>query len=634
MLQAINDKAKGILGWIIIAFISVPFALWGIQEYLGNDKPNYIAKVNDSEISVREYDEALARHKERLKSMLGGELPDSPAFDSQMKKQVLEQLVSSRVLESSSLKAGFRISDELLANKIKTMEPFLQDGKFMVATYEQLLRSQGMSVAEFEYLMRRDLLTQQLQNGVIQSSIVGKSTFELVNRLQNQSRDISYLLIKQASYHNSITLTDSEIEQYYSNNQNRYMYPEQVSVSYIEFKGDHLASNIPVDEEAVRRAYDEYVAVISEQEERQARHILIQLDESADETLKAEKKKKAESILARLQAGESFDKLARAESDDKGSASKGGDLGWINRGMMVPDFEDALYKLKKNETSGVIQTGFGFHIIRLDDIKATQAESFEAKKQEIIAQVKQSEIDNLFYERSELMASMAYENDQTLQPAADALGIKIQQSGFFSRTSGQGLASNDAVRSAAFSEAVLKGGHNSEVIELDKNHIIVLRLDEHKTAKPKALQEVRASVEMALRMQKAKQKAQAAGLQAMADLQQLKSLEAFDKSKHYELNNPGFIKRDYAEADIAIVKAAFEMPKPEGNEPSFTSIDLNNGDVVVIQLAAVNEPSSSDATADLSKVRQQIETEIANQEMLAILSYLKSQSEIVRAANP
>ena len=634
MLQAINDKAKGILGWIIIAFISVPFALWGIQEYLGNDKPNYIAKVNDSEISVREYDEAMARHKERLKSMLGGELPDSPAFDSQMKKQVLEQLVSSRVLESSSLKAGFRISDELLANKIKTMEPFLQDGKFMVATYEQLLRSQGMSVAEFEYLMRRDLLTQQLQNGVTQSSIVGKSTFDLINRLQNQSRDISYLLIKQASYHNSITLTDAEIQQYYSNNQNRYMYPEQVSVSYIEFKGDHLASNISVDEEAVRRAYDEYVAVISEQEERQARHILIQLNESADETLKAEKKKKAESILARLQAGESFDTLARAESDDKGSASKGGDLGWINRGMMVPDFEDALYKLKKNEISGVIQTGFGFHIIRLDDIKATQAESFEAKKQEIVAQVKQSEIDNLFYERSELMASMAYENDETLQPAADALGIKIQQSGFFSRTSGQGLASNDAVRSAAFSEAVLKGGHNSEVIELDKNHIIVLRLDEHKTAKPKALQEVKASVEMALRMQKAKQKAQAEGLQAMADLQQLKTLKAFDKSKHYELKSPGFIKRDYAEADIAIVKAAFEMPKPEANEPSFTSIDLNNGDVVVIQLAAVNEPSSSDATADLSNVRQQIETEIANQEMLAILSYLKSQSEIVRTANP
>ena len=215
MLQAINDRAKGILGWVIIAFISVPFALWGIQEYLGNDKPSYVAMVNDSEISARDYDEALARHRERLKSMLGGELPDSPAFDSQMKKQVLEQLVSSRVLETASQKAGFRISDDLLANKIKTMEPFLQDGKFMSSTYEQLLRSQGMSVSEFEYLMRRDLLTQQLQNGVIRSSIVGKSTIELVDRLQNQSRDISYLLIKRASYNDSVSVTDDEVEQHY-----------------------------------------------------------------------------------------------------------------------------------------------------------------------------------------------------------------------------------------------------------------------------------------------------------------------------------------------------------------------------------------------------------------------------------
>ena len=634
MLQAINDRAKGILGWVIIAFISVPFALWGIQEYLGNDVAGYVAKVNDSEITARDYDEALSRQRERLKSMLGGELPDSPAFDSQMKNQVLEQLVSSRVLETSSLKAGFRISDDLLASKIKTMKPFLQDGKFMTATYEQLLRSQGMSVSEFEYLMRRDLLTQQLQNGVIRSSIVGKSTLELVHRLENQSRDISYLLIKQASYNDSVSFTDDEVQQYYSQNQDRYMHPEQVSVSYIEFKGDHLANDVAVDEEAIKRAYDEYVADISEHEERQAKHILIQLDESASDTVKSEKKNKADSILARLQAGESFEQLAKAESDDKGSAAKGGDLGWVSRGMMVPAFDAALYKLKKDEISDVIQTGFGFHIIRLTDIKATQPDSFETRKQQLIAQLKQHEVDNMFYERAELMASMTYENDETLQTAADALDIKIQQTDFFSRASGPAVASNEAVRSAAFSETVLKDGRNSEVIELDKNHIIVLRLDEHKPAKPKTLQEVRGSVEMALRMQKSKQKAQAAGLQAMVDLQQLKSLKAFDKSKHYELNSPGFIKRDYAEADRSIIKAAFDMARPEGDDPAFSSVDLANGDIAVIQLVAVKESSASDTTADLSKIRQQIQNEISNQEMLAILSYLKSRSEITLTDNP
>ena len=478
MLQAINDKAKGILGWIVIAFISVPFALWGIQEYLGDNQPSYLAKVNDSEISGQEFEQALARHRDRLKTMFGGELPDSPVFDSQIKKQVLDQLISSRVLETASQKSGFRISDSLLAAKIRSMEPFLQDGKFMASNYEQLLRSQGMSVSEFEYLMRRDLLTQQLQNGITRSSIVDGASVKLVDRLQNQTRDITYLLVKQASYHEDVSLTEDEIQQFYTQNQDRYMHPEQVSVAYIEFKGDQLAVDIPVDEEAVRRAYDEYVAGIAEQEERKAKHILIQVNESASDVEKAEKQNKAESILARVKAGESFEVLAKAESDDPGSAKQGGDLGWVNRGMMVPAFETALYKLNKNEVSDVIQTGFGFHIIQLDDIKAAQPDSFENKKQEMVAQLKQHEIDNQFYERSEMMSSMTYENDDTLQLAADALGIKIQHSGLFTRSAGQGIANNESVRAAAFSAAVLKEGRNSDVIELEKNHIVVVRIDE------------------------------------------------------------------------------------------------------------------------------------------------------------
>lgn len=629
MLQAINDRAKGILGWIIIAFISVPFALWGIQEYLGDDKPQYVASVNDSEITSRDFEEAMARYRERLKSQFGGELPNSPAFDSQMKKMVLEQLISSRVLESTSYKSGFRISDALLANKIKTMEPFQQDGKFMASSYEQLLRSQGMSVSEFEYLMRRDLLTQQLQNGVTQSTIVAKPSLQLVSQLTNQSRDISYLLIKQASYHSDISFTDDEVQQFYTQNQNRYMHPEQVSLAYIEFKADQLAADIPVDQEAVRRAYDEYVATISEQEERKAKHILVKVAESASDADKASAKQKAESILAKLKSGESFEKLAKTESDDPGSASQGGDLGWVNRGMMVPAFDDALFKLKKNEISDPVQTGFGFHIIRVDDIKASEPDSFENKQQELIAEVKQHEIDNLFYERSEVLATLAYENDETLLPAADALGVKVQHSNLFSRMAGQGIAGHDAIRKAAFSETVLKEGRNSDVIELGKNHIAVIRVDEHKDSKPKTLNEVRAAVEMALKSQKARQKAQAAGLQAMADVQQLKSLKAFEKSRHYEIKSPGFIRRDYAEADREIVKTAFEMARPENNQPEFTSIDLTNGDVAVIQLNAV-KTSSDINQADVAALTQQIQAEISEQEMLAILSYLKSQSEIIQ----
>ncbi|MDH5766190.1 MAG: peptidylprolyl isomerase [Gammaproteobacteria bacterium] len=584
--------------------------------------------VNDSEITEREYDEAVARHRERLKTQFGGKLPDSPAFDKQIKKLVIDQLVASRVLETNTVKSGYRISDDMLANRIKTMEPFLQDGKFMASTYEQLLRSQGLSVAEFEYLMRRDLLTQQLQQGVTRSTVLTRPTLNLVNSLQNQSRDISYLLIKQASYHESISVTDEEVEQYYNQNKDRYMHSEQVSIAYIELKADQLVNDIPVDEEAVRRAYDEYVATISDKEERKAKHILVKAGETASETEKADAKAKAVSLLAKLKNGESFEMLAKAESDDKGSASQGGDLGWVPRGMMVPAFEDALFKLKKNTVSEIVQTGFGFHIIRLEDIKAGQPESFESKQQELTNQVKQNTVDSLFYERSELMATLAYENDETLLPAAEALDIKVQHSGFFSQFNGTGIASHEPVRTAAFSSTVLKESRNSELLELGKNHIAVIRIDEHKKPKPKTLQEVRTAVIATLKSQKAREKAQAAGLQALADVQQLKSLSAFEKNKHYEFKNPGFIKRDNTETDRAILKAAFEMMKPVGNEAEFSSIDLSSGDVAVIQLSAVKQSTLSDEK-DLSAIQQQIENEISQQEMMAVLSYLKSQSEIV-----
>lgn len=626
MLQAINDKAKGILGWIIIAFISVPFALWGIQEYLGGGQEQYAAIVNDTKISVREFDQALVRHKQRLESMFGGQLPEGEMFERQMKQQVLDQLISRQILEQLALSSGFRVSDKSLAEKIQTMDVFQQDGKFQVKNYEQLLSSQGMSVAGFESLMRKDMVIQQLQEGIVNSSLVGNSYLDRIDRLQQQTRKVSYLSFTNNDYLKDISLTEEDIRQYFEGNQNRYMHPEQVSVSYVEFKADMVAVDVPVEEEDLRRQYDEYVASLAEREQRKARHILIQLDEAADEQTKITKKQQIDKLLEKIKAGEDFAKLATSASEDPGSATQGGDLGWVSRGMMVPVFDDALFALNKGEVSQVVESGFGYHIIKLEDIKGETALTFEEKKAQLVKELKQQEIDSQFYERSETMATLAYENDDTLSTVAEALGLEIKHTDRFTRLAGTGIASDKKVRDAAFNTTVLKEGRNSDVIELEKNHILVLRINEHIPSKVKTLEEVQKQVEAALKSEKAAELARQAAETTLAELKQGKTVMQLS-NKYSQQSDLGEIKRDDKKSDQRIVQAAFKLPKP-GDKPEYDMVDLGNASAVLV-LEKVTEVTAPGKKEQREALEKQIESMVSNLEFAAVLDYLKSQSDIV-----
>jgi peptidyl-prolyl cis-trans isomerase D len=632
MLQAINDKAKGIIGWVIIALISFTFALFGIADYLGDGSAPFAAKVDDTEISVRTYQEALSRQRQRLESMFGGNLPADAAFENRMKQQVMEQLIVRALIENRVNQAGYRVTNEMASNKIKVIESFQQDGQFASAMYKQVINSQGMSLSQFENIFKGDMIVQQMQDALMNSSIVGNGTLLQLNHLQQQIRDVSYIEFKNNKYTSEITLTDEEIQQYYDQNSDRYMYAEQASISYVEIKTDDISSDIEIDEEVIRRQYDEYVASMAEEEQRQAKHILIQLDSAADEATKTQAKNKVDEALAALKSGASFEDLAKKFSDDPGSATKGGDLGWINRGMMGDVFDNALFKLNKNEISEIVQSSFGYHIIKLVDIKGLKPDSYESKKAELVKELKQEDVEKIFYERSELMATLAYENDDTLQPVADALELKIKQTGLFTRSSGLNIASNKAVRDAAFNSSALKEGRNSDVIELSSHHILVLRVDQHVSAKPKKLEEVKPVIEIALKAIRAKEKVQADGLQALVNLQQGQSLKQLAKAQNISVKQLGKIKRDYASADQAIVREAFQMNKPEAGKSEYKTVELANG-VAVIVLNSVIKSEVKPDTQQLQALAKNIESGLSNQEMTAVIDFMKSQSDIVESKN-
>ena len=364
-------------------------------------------------------------------------------------------------------------------------------------------------------------------------------------------------------------------------------------------------------------------------EQRKAKHILIGLAADADTETQNKAKTEIESVLARINSGESFEALAKEKSQDPGSASNGGDLGWITKGMMVPEFETALYKMKKAEISAPVKSSFGYHIIKLDDVKTGDVDSFESKKPELVAQYKEQILEDSFYEKSELMATTAYENDQSLQEVADALGLTIKTVPAFSRAQGTGIASNDKVRSAAFDSAVLSEGRNSDIIEIEKRHAIVLRVDTHKEATPKALDEVKTQIITSIKVEKANQKSKSAALVALAKLESGESIDSKSVKGSAELLKLGSVKRDDRTANRKVLSDAFTMPKPEGGKAVYQVVELANG-TAVVELKSVTSPDASSAE-ELKTFASQYQKEQANRDMAAVLDHLKSQAEIVRS---
>ncbi len=632
MLQSIHDKAKGVLGIVIIGFLVMAFGLWGIGDYLTGASEKFAAKVDDVEISLSQFEQGLTRQRQQLQEMFQGQVPEGPAFEKRMKDQVLEQLIIRQIMQKMVINEGYRIADIVLAERIKDMNAFKTDGAFDNKTYQAVIASQGMNVKEFESIFRNDLAVQQLQDAVTRSSFMGKTELNILNKIQQESRDINYLQLEDSAFLAGINVTDDEIKAYFEVNRTRYMHPETMTVSYVELIGDDLVKDLPVDEEAVQRSYDSYAANIARKEQRKTQHILLTVTDDDDEDVVNGKKAKIDALLVRLNNGESFETLAKENSEDTGSAPNGGDLGWLGKGMMLPEFDEALFKLQKGQVSAIVKSSFGYHLIRFNDIRSENALSFEEKKPELVKQYKAQLLEDTFYSKSEQMATLAYENDQSLQEVADELGLSIKISESFTKRQGSGITENNKVRIAAFKADVISDGRNSDIIELSKNHVIVLRMETHNDAKPKTLDEVKPVIGVALKSIKAKEKSMAVALELLAQLETGMSIEDEKIQASAKLIKLGPVKRDNATADKALLNHAFSMAGPGNNsKPVYKVVETHDG-VAVIELKSIIVPDNA-TKEQLQALSGQFANEQANRDMVAILDYLKSQSKIIRSQN-
>jgi len=623
MLQAINDRIKGWLGALVIIMITIPFAFWGIESYIGGGGKQFAAMVNGEEIPLNQFENAYSNQLARLNQQFGSALPFS---NEQIKEQVLDQLINSVVLEEGSYSSGYRVSDTSLKQSIASL--FRRDGKFDRDYFENVVASNGMTISQYEVRLRNELRVLQKRNAILATAILTDEEARQLAALQQQERDIRHIKFSVDTGSADIVVTEQDIEDYYNTNADRYMTPESVSVEYIEMTNDELANSIDVDEGRLAEMYDDYKRSALEKEERKARHILMQMGTSAENNKEA-LMPRIEELQQKLNDGESFEELAAEYSDDPGSAKQGGDLGWVAMGEMVKPFEDALFSMNKGEVSGIVETQFGLHLIKLEDIRTPELQTLAEKRSEFEQELKQDAISSMFYDITENMAVTAYENPESLDAVVDAVNKQAEKTELFTRDSGTGIAGNQKFRTPAFSSSVIEQGLNSDIIEITPNHVAVLRLLEHQPASKKPLQEVRSDIENILRLKTAHDITMTAAEEAKNQIMAGAAAETV-LADNQVVAGPDTVKRtDPGNVDPMVVGAAFQMPYPENDKPSIQVVNLVSGDIALVLLDKVTTPVEI-ASDQIKAVRQQLENDVANSDFEFALATLKDAAEIQR----
>ena len=632
-LQKIRDRAQGWFAYTIIGLLIIPFAVWGINYYFEGGGPMDAAIVGDSTISVPEFQRTYQQQRQRMQAMFGGNADLALLDGPRLKQQVLQQLIEERVLTQLAREQGLRIGDRQLHDAIVTLPVFQQNGRFDKELYDRWLRNQGYVAATFEESFRQGQATEQLRDGVTASALFTPVELERLIALLKQQRELQYTVLSLANYVAKATVDDAKIQDYFAKHQDRFVNPEQAQVQFIELKLAQLAEGIAVSEEDLKTAYQDQIAKYGQPEERSASHLLVKLPLNPSPEEVAQAQTKVKQIADDLHAGtKTFDQALQDAKNDASGTLEGGELGVIGKGMFDnPAFENALFALEKSgDVSEPVRMPSGFHIIRLDQITPSQTKPFEAVRDSIAQELRQQQAENRFYEITQTLANLSYEHPDSLEPAAKALDAPIQDSGWFSRQGGEGIAAYPKLVEGAFSEEVLKRGINSEPLELAPGHVVAIRLKDYRPATPRPLEESRAEIDKILREQQAREL-------LIKDAETLKARAA--KGEHLQIlakelggtyQNAGLVTRDAPTVDRAILTTAFRLPQPETGQVALGSTALANGDQAVLEVARVI-PGQPDALSEAERkaMAQQVAQQAGSGQFGGLLESLRVKTKVV-----
>ena len=582
MLQGIRDRAHGFIAWIVVILISIPFALWGVQEYLGPDPNVAVAEVEGEEISLLDYQAALQAVRASLNRQFPGQDVSRVLGDAFIRDRAMEGLVRERLIVRVSSDAGFVVSDEQLAGAIRSVPAFQRDAEFSSEEYEYALRRSGNSPGRFEADTRRRLLEAQWRDALVLSAAAAASRARRLAALESQTRAFSRLVVPADRFAGS-EIGEDEIAKRYEENKAAFLSPEEVRLRYIVLARDDLMAEIDIPPGTLEGYYEARMAGFTVPEQRRVRHVLIAHEGEGGEALA-----RAEALRARIRAGEAFEDVAREASDDPGSAESGGDLGYGGRGVWVPPFEAAAFSLAIGDLSEPVRSDFGFHLIRVEDIRESRARSFDEAKEELAEEYRGEQAEQLYFERVERLSNLVFEHPDNLDEAADLLGLTVEESGYLSRSGepGHAVLGDQAVVAAAFDGDVL-AGNNSEPVEIEGYRTVVVRVEGRLEPRQRTLDEVRPEIVASLQAARATDAARALGANLLGRLRAGEGRDAV--AADFAWSEERTVGRQEPDIERAVREVLFSMPRPGAGAATFDGVALPTGDFVVLALDRVIE---------------------------------------------
>lgn len=621
MLQTINDKAKGWVAYAIVIFISIPFMLFGIGSYLDGGEKAVAATVNGEEIPTSLLTTATLQQKQRMQSIFGGALP--PQYnDRTIKQEVIDDLVNRELLKQSVDANGYRASNAEVGESIRSMPTFQKDGKFDQTTYQQLLTANRLNPSTFEQQTRDDLTLQHMTRAVSSSSLVSKQEAGLYQSLVEQERTGQTYTIRADSFKSEVVPDKEKVKAFYESNTALFMTNERVKLDYLLLDQDKIAAGIEATDDQLKQNFEENAQLYRTAEQRKVSHILVSVEKHGKEGAE----KRAGDLYAQLTAKEKeFDELAKTDSDDTFAV----DMGFIELQDMNAAFATAAGKLKIDEISPPVLTPAGYEIIKLTATKPEIIPEFATVKDKVKKAYQTAEASKIFIDKIESLQTTAFENDASLDPAAEAISDEIVTSGWITRAGGEGIGTEIKVREAAFSPEVKTERINSSLIELSPTKALVVRLNLHEDTAAKPLAEVEKEVSDAYIAAEARKLALAKGETLLADLKKTndwKALETIPQLKTDDVESFDKLKRSDRKLPPQIVAEAFKMNSAETDgQSAFSNIISSNGDYVVVGLSGVVNGPSEVSKSGLDSFK----AEIARREQDALLKAMREQAEVV-----
>lgn len=632
MLQNIRDRLTGPFVWFIVGIIVIPFAFFGIETFRTGGGDPTVAKVGDQKITQSQFRAGYEQRMQQLQQLMGEnfrpEMFESPRF----RQTVLDDMIQESLMRQHVRKAGYRASDAALQDEIRAIPAFQEDGKFSGELFRSRLAAQGYSPERFVAQMRDAVVMEQLRDGLLGSAFVPQADAAQAFRVEQQQRWLAYAVFEAARYQAQAKIEPAQVEERYEQQKARYQSPERVRVAYLELALDALPSAPAPEADYLRSIYEaEKATRFTTTEERRARHILVNFGADKDAA-----RQRAEALRTKIANGTDFAALAAAESQDPGSKGKGGDLGWVKRGQMVERFEQALFALKQGEVSEPVETEFGWHLIRLDELRPATTRAFDEPEvqAQLLALYRNRDSERRYQELSEKLEQTSFESPSSLEPAAQALGIEIRQSDWFTRTAGTGIAADAGVREAAFSEDVLQAGENSRPLALGQNRVVVIRKHEYEAPRQKPLEEVADAIRQELQAEAGKARAHSEAAAALEALNTGRALEQVATEKKVVLKAPGLVKRDTPGIDPQLLAAAFKLPRPGAGQASRERVPLANGDVAIVVATTVQDADWASAPEeDRRRAQARLREALAGAEFAAYRADLQKRLE-VEIVNP